>query len=891
MSKRYCVLIAVACLAAPAMGQWREIDKPLASDETTGDYFGQSVCISGDTLVIGAYLDHDNGYGSGSAYVFQKTGSNWVQAAKLLPSDGDAEDLFGCCVSISGDTIVVGAHDAMGASHSGAAYVFVRPGTGWSGTLNEDAKLIASDGHDAGDFGKSVSISGDTIAVGAIWGDGNAVNCGSAYVFVKPDGGWSGTLDEDARLLATDGAYQDYFGRSISVSGDTIVVGALYNDGNTNDSGSAYVFVRPGSGWSGTLNEDAKLLASDGAAYDCFGKSVSISGDTIVVGAHHDNDNGSYSGSACVFVRPGTGWSGTLNEDAKLLASDGRAYDYFGASVSISGDTIVVGAYGDDDSGSYSGSVCVFVKPGTGWSGTLNENAKLLASDGEANDYFGCSVSVSEQAVVSGADRDNDNGYDAGSAYVHENDGSGWTEVDKLLVDNEAMGDHFGCSACVSGSTMVVGAHLDNQNGDDSGSAYVFQRSYHGWRQVAKLLASDGAADDHLGYAVSISGDTVVVGAYGDDDNGDASGSAYVFVKPAEGWSGMLSEDAKLLTSDAAAGDEFGWSVSISGDAIVIGAHADDDHGAGTGSAYIFVQPGGGWAGTLTEHAKLMASDGVAEDGFGQSVSISGDTAVVGAFGDDDNGSESGSAYVFVEPSGGWSGILNEDAKLLAADGVADDGLGNAVSTSGDTVVVGAYRGDDSGTDSGSVYVFEKPGAGWSGTLGHDAKLLASDGAIEDYFGISVSVSNQMVVIGASRDDDNGDASGSAYVFEKPAGGWSGTLNEETKLLASDGAPGDEFGSAVCCSGSTVVVGAPGGDNTGVDSGSTYMFMLWRTGDMNCDGTVNNFDIDAFICAMANGQAHYDLVYPDCNFFNADIEGDGSVSNFDIDPFIALLVE
>ena len=149
--------------------------------------------------------------------------------------------------------------------------------------------------------------------------------------------------------------------------------------------------------------QTAKLLAKDGAAYDRLGCSVSISGDTVVVGAYCDDDKGNDSGSAYVFVKPTGGWNGTYNQAAKLLASDGAMYDWFGYSVSISGDTVVVGAYGDDDKGSKSGSAYVFVKPTGGWNGTYNQTAKLLASDGAPGDYFGCSVSISGDTVVVGA--------------------------------------------------------------------------------------------------------------------------------------------------------------------------------------------------------------------------------------------------------------------------------------------------------------------------------------------------------------------------------------------------------------------------------------------------------------------------------------------------------
>ena len=394
---------------------------------------------------------------------------------------------------------------------------------------------------------------------------------------------------------------------------------------------------------------------------------------------------------------------------------------------------------------------------------------KLLAADGASDDYLAYSVAVSHDTVVIGAYGDDDNGSKSGSAYVYVWDGASWTQQAKLQASDAAVGHEFAKSVAIFGDSIVVGAHRDDDNGASSGSAYVFVKPVGGWsgtlNEDAKLLASDGAESDYFGRSVAVSGDSVVAGAYGDDDSGGASGSAYVFDKPVGGWSGTLTEDAKLLASDGAAVDYFGWHVAVSGSYVVVGAYYDDDNGSASGSAYVFVEPGGGWSGTLNEDDKLLPSDGAGSDYFGWSVAVSGDSVVVGAYYDDDSGSGSGSAYVFVEPGGGWSGTLNEDAKLLASDGVQMDNFGRSVAMSGDTVVVGAFLDDDNGSGSGSAYVFVEPGGGWSGTLNEDTKLLPTDGAADDYFGFSVAVSFKTIVGGAEFDDDNGENSGSAYVF------------------------------------------------------------------------------------------------------------------------------
>jgi FG-GAP repeat len=384
------------------------------------------------------------------------------------------------------------------------------------------------------------------------------------------------TLAQEAKLTASDAAAGDLFGSNVAINGETAVVGARGDDtaAGTN-AGSAYVFVRSGTSWS----EQAKLTAGDAAAADDFGISVAIDGDTIVVGADLDDDAGSFSGSAYVFVRSGTSWS----QQAKLTAGDAAAGDQFGFSVGISDETVVVGAVSDDTAaGTDAGSAYVFVRSGTSWS----QQAKLTAGDAAAFDLFGFAVGINGETVGVGAPGDNSA---AGSTYVFVRSGTSWSQQAKLTASDAAAGDNFGRNAVrISGDTLVVGAPFDATGaGADAGSAYVFVRSGTSWSQQAKLTASDAAAGDLFGLSVGISGDTVVAGARADDDGGTDSGSAYVFTRSGTSW----SQQQKLTASDAAAGDSFGLAVSISGNTVVAGASNDDDGGTSSGSAYVFAPP------------------------------------------------------------------------------------------------------------------------------------------------------------------------------------------------------------------------------------------------------------------------------------------------------------
>jgi hypothetical protein len=393
-----------------------------------------------------------------------------------------------------------------------------------------------------------------------------------------------------------------------------------------------------------------KITPSDGAADDLFGHSMAISGDTVVVGAWGDNHDGSDAGAAYVFWRD-QGGVDQWGQVTKLTPSDGAADDWFGTSVAISGDIIVVGADGSDDNGPESGSAYVFARD-QGGTGQWGEVAKLNSSQGVVNDHFGVAVAVDGDTAVVGALFDDDNdGHNSGAAYVFERDQGGadqWGEVAKLVPSDGAADDHFGITVAVDENTVVVGSDCDDDHGSSSGAAYVFERDQDGageWEEVAKLTASDGEMNDHFGVAVAIDGDIVLVGALFDDDSGDNSGSAYVFGRD-QGGLDQWGEGIKLTPFGGAAGDRFGASVTISGDTAIIGADGEDDNGSDAGAAYVFERDLGG-ADQWGEGAKLAPLGVAAGDHFGVSVTISGETVVIGADGDDDSGSDAGAAYVY----------------------------------------------------------------------------------------------------------------------------------------------------------------------------------------------------------------------------------------------------
>lgn len=380
-------------------------------------------------------------------------------------------------------------------------------------------------------------------------------------------------------------------------------------------------------------------------------------------------------------------------------------------------------------------------------------SVKLIADDGDFGDWFGRRVSISGKYAIAGAIHDDD---DCGSAYIFERTSMDWIQQTKLTASSPAAGDQFGSDVSISGDNAVVGADRNDYNGTWSGAAYVFQRTNTGWIQQDILVPTDGNVGDRFGNSVSINGNYLIIGAYWDNDNGSNSGSAYIFRKDPAGW----IQEAKLTASDGAKDDWFGNDVSIDGNYVVVGAVLDDHDGTSRGSAYIFRRDGLNWV----QQAKLVAGNGRVGDEFGGSVFINGNYTVIGAIGNDDSGEDAGAAYVFVRNGNDWL----QQAKLVPLDGDAGDQFGNSVSIDGNYAVVAAHLDADNGAESGSVYIFNREGQSWI----QQAKLTAPDGNSNDFFGQGVSIDGSYVIVGAPYNDESGDNSGSVYIFRRVGTTW-----------------------------------------------------------------------------------------------------------------------
>ena len=386
-------------------------------------------------------------------------------------------------------------------------------------------------------------------------------------------------FNEQQKLTASDKDSGDEFGCSVAVDGNDIVVGVHQEDSDGKTSnGAVYVFTKNGDTWS----QSQKLTASNKDDHEKFGNSVAVDSGTIVVGAFYENSGGKDdNGVVYVFTKSGDTWS----QSQKLTASDKDSGDEFGSSVAIDGNNIVVGAPEEDSGGKdNNGAVYVFTKSGDTWS----QSQKLTVSDRDNDDYFGWSVAIDGDNIIVGASEKSSDGKDHnGVVYVFTKSGNTWSQSQKLTASDKDNWDNFGYSAAIDGETTVVGAYREDSGGkDNNGAVYVFTKSGDIWSQSQKLTASDKDDVDKLGTSVAMKNSTVAIGAIeGDSDGKTNNGAVYIFTKSGDTW----SQSQKLTASDKDSGDWLGYSVAIEGSTVVIGAAGESSDGKFlNGAVYVY---------------------------------------------------------------------------------------------------------------------------------------------------------------------------------------------------------------------------------------------------------------------------------------------------------------
>lgn len=389
-----------------------------------------------------------------------------------------------------------------------------------------------------------------------------------------------------------------------------------------------------------------------------------------------------------------------------------------------------------------------------------------------------------------------------------------YAKQQKLLPKDGKAEDHFGYSVAIDGTTALVGAFkADTKNTQDSGAAYVYSLGSTGWQQQAKLIAEPAFTDDTLGGNVALKNHMAMLGVIKRDDKGEDAGAVFAFEKQANSW----SQKQILTAPDAKAGDAFGQSIALTAWFMVIGAPRSDAPDKDSGSAYVFLRDKDTWQ----FQSKLTAKDGATGDLFGISVAIDGNTILVGADLNDEQAENAGAVYAYVFDGKQWQ----HQAKLMAKDGANTDIFGVRVALFDDTALISARRDDVEGMadrvmsiDAGSAYIFERTHDQWTQTQ----KLVAPDGKADDRFARGVALHKETALISAMHHDAKGDNAGALYVFKKQQGQW----HFSSQIIANDGLPDDRFGWNIALSNETAIIAAPHRDDNGNASGAAYILDL-----------------------------------------------------------------
>ena len=706
---------------------------------------------------------------------------------QVKAADPAANRNFGNSVSISGDTMVIGSPSN---ANDGSVYVFRWNGTAWTQEQKISGPNIVA-GPQTG-FGRVVAISGNTMVIGANVDDTAATDAGAAFVYERIAGVWN--LQQ--KLTASNAAANDNFSDAIAIDGDTIVVAAPSADSGGTDRGSVYAFVRSGSVWS----QQAILPAITGAANGDKvgeGNALSINGDTVAVGARSAASN---NGRVGLYKRQIATWNldTTLSSPDSGTDTTGR----FGSSVSVRGDALAVGALTSVKTVTTGGGAYVYRRTSGTWG--ASSSGVLVVPAGLANgDNYGGALSLGNDFLVVGAQGGPAN---TGSAFAFRFRDGTWQADTKLIPLDAAVGDSFGYAVAVDGDFAVVSAQEDDLPSlTNAGSAWVFSRDNNQWLAGdITLTGTSAGSNDQNGQACAIDGDYAISGAEGATDTGAAnSGVAYIWNRgTSTGWAQQL----RLTSGSQEANQLFGRSVAISGNTVIVGVPGRD-FGIATdqGCVFLYTRNGSAWPAASTSMGAIAIPPGYltssttpsANEYFGQSVGISGGTAIVGAWGYDAPGlSNSGTAHIAIRNA---NNIWQMNSRIEAADKASNDNFGYSVAISGDYAVVGAYGKNG---NTGAAYVFQRNGASFR----QIQKLSSNDLAAGDGFGIGVAIDGDTIVVGAYTKNINGNAAqGAAYIFSRATN--AATFTQVARIVASDGQPGDNFGYSVSVSGRSVTVG------------------------------------------------------------------------------------
>jgi hypothetical protein len=744
------------------------------------DRVGTAVAIDGDVMVVGASNNNFGGYNTGAAYIYvrnqqgtplDQTDDTWDYQTFLKSPSPQEQAYFGSSIAIYGDTIVVGAKR----DPSGTAYVFTRVGEDWKSEPPHVEQIHSVGGAAYSGFGTSVAIYENTIVVGARTTDFNINPINAVYIYEKTGIDWS--APSISQLVHTVTDYDDSYGKAVAIHGDTIVVGAGYDNTKGTKGGAAYVYSKVGDSWITQAPLLTKLTASNGVSGDLFGLSVATNGTDILIGASSRSSNGDYSGSAYLYTRMGSDWSAIAPNEIEFYGD--AASDHFGSMVSISENQMVVGAISAREIGRYFGAVYVYTKSGSEWDVDTIVSSKLTysrwASIGYAN-----SIAVSNNTILVGALNDSLDGDRSGGVYVYEfSDDNSWlltTEINPTEpLTAHQVRDDFGRAIAVSNDYLVIGAPGTDSNLAPTGIVYVYAKNDAGtpdyfnddrWEYETSLRDPVPGANLEFGTGVAIDGNTIIVTA----ETSSAAYGAEVFIYTRNGadWVTIPPTVTRLL-ANASRNILNGISVAIQNDTIVVG-HKGNSFVDYSGVVFVFERNGADWSTIAPTESIISASDGIENDNFGTAVDIDGDQIIVGAPDDDGRGA----AYLFQKGTSGWNSAT--EYKLIGSDIQFNDDFGRLVAIDGNTVAISSW-----GTDYvGAVYIFD----GTQGWLDPTETRIDPISDTSKYdFGRSIDLDGNLLVVTGSA-PPNYLSNGCAYIFDGSAG-W-GNFEETIITYSTD---------------------------------------------------------------------------------------------------------
>jgi hypothetical protein len=693
--------------------------------------FGQAMASYGDYVAISTPMLTVNA----AVYIYKNNNGSLTKVAKLTRSETDLSEMhYGSNVIMHEDIILIHVQKP---DYEGVVYVYDKPESGW--TDMTETRVIKAPKYDEGNykyFGSGIAMDNNTIAL-----TGEEDKKGCIYVYEKSGDTWDFS-SPTSKLIPSTSSENDYFGRLIKMNNDIILCGQPdYNSSN----GSVFIFKKPESGWQ-DATETLKIDApADGKN---FGNAIDIKDNIIVIAASR-NTVGATTNAGAVYIYENNDDTWTnITKKAKIVSSVPLQGGQFGLSILINNNILFVSSFLSGSSSNEKGYVYIHKKPVTGWTDTQID-VTLEDNNGKNRERFGQRMMVNNNNLFISAFYKDDLDTESGAVFVYKNDGTTWVPEDTPKIsapENYLSNKNYKFGKCLAsyGNYIVV----SKQSGTDE-CADIYKLDNNSWNKIAELSITDFTNDI---YSIDINESVIAIGTTATGSNG----YVYLFEKTCNEWTNMT--ETKRLDLNNKSNNYFGWSLSINGNILAIGATGTDSN---SGSVIVYEKPVSGWANITTPTATLTAS--ATGKRIGYDVYLDNNTIVTGAPYATINGTKTGAVYIFEKPESGWTD-MTETTIITPDDGTANDYFGMNLDVNNNRMVVISER-ENSGI--GAAYIFEKSGDSWT-TNSQIAKLeKPADNTKRYYFGKSVLFDNNCILIGEPVYNN-----GYIHKYTKPESGW-----------------------------------------------------------------------------------------------------------------------